>query len=158
MSPSITLLKTFRRSDFLHTQSGRLQRGVDHSPRLCLSSVHHVSLRNCSRTENQARGSPERSHHGPPKGGTWGAAAFADEPSALPELPSSPLSAVNSFSAQNEDKSLRSRKLHLASPPFRGAEKFPLKKRSYCRWLAICHPPSRYHLISRFCQVLGVKA
>ncbi|EAX03756.1 hCG2045722, partial [Homo sapiens] len=68
---------------------------------------------------------------------------------ALPDILSSAHCTVNSFSARNEDTSLCSGKLHLASPSFCGAGKFSSTKRLYCRWLTICHVPARYHLVSR---------
>lgn len=58
---------------------------------------------------------------------------------------------INSLSAENEDKSLSPRNLHAASPSFCGT----------VLALQMAHhlsPPLSYHLVSRFCQVLGVKA
>lgn len=131
-----------------------------------------MSLRNCSQTDKQpgvgggVGASPEHFYLGPRsaeagmvvhRGWPWHS-HYRRSSSAPPDVLSFSLSAINSFSAQNEDKSLCSRKLRLVSHSFCGAEKFSSTKHSCCRWLAICHIPSCYHLISRFCQVLGVKA
>lgn len=85
-----------------------------------------------------------------------GRSGGAQSPSAIPVSLSS-LCTNNSFSAENEDKSLHSVSLCVASPSLCGAGSFHYK--AFASQMA-CHMslPLSYHLVSRFCQVLGVKA
>lgn len=146
-----TLLKPINRS-VTHLK-GAFQTGGDHGPGLVpLSSASRIlkELLSDRQTDRQAERPGRRLPRAPSGRPGRGVAA----PPAHLTL----TRCLNAFPAQNEDESLLSGKPHLASHSLCGAEKFSSTKRLCCRWPAICHIPSCYHLISRFCQVLGVKA